>query len=465
MFRRDKKVRPIRLQDNETFEEYIKKLERDPIYGKDLRGTVRLIPQKPFHYAWRFETKPKEDWSPFRKTGLGWKIAYPILYGIYDSPELFLITFWNDLWLYLFFTILTIFLTLLIGYSITRLDEFLRPYGKKKDKIMQLFTDKLEFVKFSVRYYEKTYSAWWIYFGLIGFVAKLIFDIVGMFNLSFYYSLLLAPLPGWTMVFNLLRNLGIDLIIFQLITFFGAIIYGLFHLGALGHDRDNLSIVQYKRMLTSIIDNVIEAFNYQQQIDSINPARDSVKQNVKYEGKTFFEFQRANRMIGEFLFNISISMVIFFIIFQLSMGALFIFNIVISPLTAFYFNILTILSICLTFASVFMFILPQLYIHKVLKNFKNDLIDTYYNLSSRLEYLYYASLLNKDILSNKKEWESRRFILDDLSRIEKNIENVKLYSTWSYDFPHKIKKSLFVYLSPLLSLSIYFLRFYLQMSG
>ncbi|MFW9783587.1 MAG: hypothetical protein ACFFFB_14985, partial [Candidatus Heimdallarchaeota archaeon] len=146
MRKRDRKFQEIRLEDNETFENYVKKREDDKKYGTDFRKIAKLVPQKPFHHAWRFDTAPGEDWSPYRKVGIGWKlkptivlaiiffgiplIAYPLLYLIYGYPQLMWVAFWNDFWLYLFFTIFTIFITKLIGYSLNKFDNLLRPYGK-----------------------------------------------------------------------------------------------------------------------------------------------------------------------------------------------------------------------------------------------------------------------------------------------------------------------------------------------
>jgi len=472
MGKRDNKFREIRLENDESFNEYVKKREEDKKYGVDMRGTVKLVPQKPFHYAWRFDTDPREDWSPFRKTGVGWKlkptiilaviffgiplIAYPLSYLTSGYPEFAGITFWNDFWLYLFFTILTLSLTKLIGYSLTKFDRFLRPYGEEKKKIMNLFTDELEFVKFSVRSFEKIYSAMWIYFGFIGLIAKLIYDIALLSNLPLYLNMLLAPLPEWTIVFNFIRNLGIDLIIFQMITFFGALIYGLFHLGSLGRDPISLSITQYKNMLISIIDNVIDAFDYHENQNL--QAKKDPEPKIKFVGKTYFEFQRANRVIGEFLFSIALSIILFLIFFQVSINIILSLNFIQISLVLFYFNIFTILAFILIIVSVIIFIFPQLYIHRILKEFKNDLIDVYYTLASRLEYLYYASMMNQDILKDKTEWDSRRAILKDISRLESNIEMVRTFGTWSYDFPNKIKRTIFLVLSPLISLSIPLIR-------
>ena len=209
-------------------------------------------------------------------------------------------------------------------------------------------------------------------------------------------------------------------------------------------------------MLISIIDNVIDAFDYHENQNL--QAKKDPEPKIKFVGKTYFEFQRANRVIGEFLFSIALSIILFLIFFQVSINIILSLNFIQISLVLFYFNIFTILAFILIIVSVIIFIFPQLYIHRILKEFKNDLIDVYYTLASRLEYLYYASMMNQDILKDKTEWDSRRAILKDISRLESNIEMVRTFGTWSYDFPNKIKRTIFLVLSPLISLSIPLIR-------
>ena len=228
----------------------------------------------------------------------------------------------------------------------------------------------------------------------------------------------------------------------------------------LGRDPISLSITQYKNMLTSIIEYVIDAFDYHENQNL--QAKKHHEFKIKFVGKTYFEFQRANRVIGEFLFRIAVSIILFLIVFQVLISVILIFNFIQISLVLFYFNMFTILAVILIFVSVLIFIFPQFYIHGKLKEFKNDLIDVYYTLASRLEYLYYASMINQDILKDKAEWDSRRAILKDISRLESNIEMVRSFGTWSYDFPNKIKRTIFLVMSPLLSISIPLIRIYVS---
>ena len=109
--------------------------------------------------------------------------------------------------------------------------------------------------------------------------------------------------------------------------------------------------------------------------------------------------------------------------------------------------------------TVFMFILPQRYIHKRLRDFKSELIDTFSILASRLEYIYYATLIDAHFLDAFDEWDTRDQILRDIDRVEKNIEKVQAYGTWSYDLINKTKKATIIILSPVLSLMIPLFRF------
>ena len=109
-------------------------------------------------------------------------------------------------------------------------------------------------------------------------------------------------------------------------------------------------------------------------------------------------------------------------------------------------------------SSIAIFILPQIYVHRLLIRVKNNLIDYYSKLSSRLEYLYYQSIINPDFFSSLNEWNTRKDLLDDLKRVEQNIEKIKDYITLSYDFPGRIKNVIFVSLSLIFPLLFPILR-------
>ncbi len=450
--------------------EYVKLMDETKPYGVGYRGKACLFPQKnkfPTYYtAFRPDIAYRSDWSPFRKTGIGWKwnptlyiaflfflmpiICYPLFYYLFGYPELFWEVFWNEFLLNIPFIIVVAFFTRLIGYTMVIIDDLLKPYGKNKESIQLLFVDELEFLRFSYRFHEKAYSAWWFIFGFLGFFVILIFDIYSLFNINLYHETLLAPIPDWTIFIEFIKYIGIGLVVFLIITFFVAIIFGLFHLGSLGADPEVLSISEFDKMLSLIIDKFIEALENKTKISESEI-------EVEPYGRTFYEFQRGNSIIGEFLFNISTMLIIFFIFsgvavwlingFQLDQGSL-----------SQWFSLLGILSFILIWLSLGIFILPQIYIHGLLKKFKKNLIDLFFIFVSRLDYIYYASMINPNILSDIGDWKSRKDLLKDLERIERNIEKIEGYGTWSYDFPRKIKSVIFIVLSPIFPLILPFLK-------
>lgn len=450
------------LKKKESMEEYIKRMDETKPYGVGFKGKACLFPQKnkfPSYYcAVRPDMPYQGDWSAFRKTGIGWKLnptlymaffffflpilGYPLFYVLYGYPELFWEAFWKRFLLNIPFIIIVTFFTKLIGYIISTIDDLIKPYGKKKEPIQLLFIDELEYYKFTYKFSEKAYNGWWFIIGFLGFVSVLIFDIYSLFNINSYRETLLAPIPDWTIILEFIKYIGIGFVIFQLIMFFVAIIYGLFYIGNLGADPEVLSINEYNKMISSIIDRVSEALKNKTKISESEI-------ELELYGRTFYEFQRGNRIIGEFLFNISIMLIIFSLAFEIGVWLIYIFQLTQGVLSQwfFIFSILSFIFICL---SIGIFILPQIYIHGLLKKFKNNLIDYFSIFVSRLEYLYYESMINHHILSIVGEWNSRKDLLKDIERIEKNIEKIKDYGTWSYDFPGKIRNVIFVGLSPII---------------
>lgn len=450
------------LKKKESMEEYIKRMDETKPYGVGFKGKACLFPQKnkfPSYYcAVRPDMPYQGDWSAFRKTGIGWKLnptlyiaffffflpilGYPLFYVLYGYPELFWDVFWKRFLLNIPFIIIVTFFTKLIGYILSSIDDLIKPYGKKKEPIQLLFIDELEYYKFTYKFSEKAYNGWWFIIGFLGFVSVLIFDIYSLFNINSFRETLLAPIPDWTIILEFIKYIGIGFVIFQLIMFFVAIIYGLFYIGNLGADPEVLSINEYNKMISSIINRVSEALKNKTKISESET-------ELELYGRTFYEFQRGNRIIGEFLFNISIMLIIFSLAFEIGVWLIYIFQLTQGVLSQWFF-MFSILSFVFIGLSIGIFILPQIYIHGLLKKFKNNLIDYFSIFASRLEYLYYESMINHDFLSIVGEWNSRKDLLKDIERIEKKIEKIKDYGTWSYDFPGKIRNVIFVGLSPII---------------
>lgn len=468
------------LRKNESMEEYIKRMDETKPYGVGFKGKACLFPQKnkfPSYYcAVRPDMPYQGDWSAFRKTGIGWKLnptlyiaffffflpilGYPLLYVLFGYPELFWEVFWKRFLLNIPFIIIVTFFTKLIEYIISTIDDLIKPYGKKKEPIQLLFIDELEYYKFTYKFSEKAYNGWWLIIGFLGFVSVLIFNIYSLFNINSYRETLLAPIPDWTIILEFIKYIGIGFVIFQLIMFFVAIIFGLFYIGNLGADPEVLSTHEYP--LLSIINRVSEALKNKTKISAPEFSKTGIsleeyEKELELYGRTFYEFQIGNRIIGEFLFNISIMLIIFSIAFEIGSWLIYMFQLVQGVLSQwfFIFSILSFIFICL---SIGIFILPQIYIHGLLKKFKNNLIDQFSIFASRLEYLYYESMINPHFLSIVGEWNSRKDLLKDIERIEKKIEKIKDYGTWSYDFPGKIRTVIFVGLSPIIPFILPFLE-------
>lgn len=470
MRKREKELKDIHLNENQTFKEYMDEIDDalEPKYKEDIRGKRYLFPQKKLYYAHRPDIKPGEDWNPFRKSGIGWKLnptiylaffffgipflAYPLVYLFMGYPNFALTAFLNEFWIDITFIIIVVFFTSIIGYSIKTIDSYLRTYGKNKEKMQKLFTDELEYLKFSIRYYEKTYSVLWMVFGFIPFLITIVFSFLNFNNISFYEHLTLISLPEWTNLFNLFRGIGISLVLFQIVTFNGSLIYGQLHLGSLGKNPGTLSITQYHNVLVNIIKLAENALTTREKDEN-------ALEKVKFVGGTYFEFQRANRVVGELLFDIAKKYLFVLIPFEISIDILTLFQIIQSKTILNFFMVFRISTISLMILTVFMFILPQRYIHKRLRDFKSELIDTYSILASRLEYMYYATLIDAHFLDAFDEWDTRDQILRDIDRVEKNIEKVQAYGTWSYDLINKTKKATIIILSPVLSLMIPLFRF------
>lgn len=452
------------LPPNMSMEQWVKNMDKEKRYGVGYRGKAFIVPQKykfPNYFtALRPDLPYRGEWPTFRRLGIGWKwnptlyiafffffspvIGFPLLYAFFGYPELFGEVFWKNFFLNIPFVIFVAFFTKVIAYATLSMDDFVKPYGKKKKEIQSLFVDELEYYRFCARTLERAYNGWWYIFGFLGFLAVLGFDIYFLFNVNLYRESLLAPIPYWTIFLEFIRIFGIGLVVFLLIVFFCAIIYTLFFFGSLGANFEVLNIRGYNKMLTNINEKIFNALQNKTKISETGI-------EIAKGGRSFYEFQRINRIIGEFLFNISISLILFFITFAIGVWLIDAFGLLENSLIQWY-SLFYILSFFFIILSIGIFILPQVSLHKLLKKFKKNLLDSFFILSSRLESLYLISIVYPSFLIEVGDWKSRKDLSKDIKRIEKYIEKVKEYSTWSYDFPGKIKNVIFVGLSPIFPL-------------
>ena len=439
------------LAIGETFENYVRRIDATEPYGKDKDDLAHLFPMTGYEHepAWREEMGYRSDWGDLRKTGIGWKLnptlfialfffggsmfLLPLIYYIYSgSMEIFSKAFIDSMVFNLPYVLIIAIITKIIGYSQLKLDNLLKPYGPDHVSIKLLFKDDLEYLKFSKKFFRDVMSMKWAKFGAVGFIGYMIPTVMAWFSLDQYIANMYVPIPLWTFIFVFMGNIGIALLIFLLLTFLVAIFYGLFKIGNLGNDRENLSITKFGAMIHTINRMISEA-----QIKKTRLV--DTKLTLDISGKTYYEFQRGNRKIGEFLFNIAailIMMSVSFAILVWLAGALNLIPPALAPNLAIFTTALTVFG----FMSFAIFILPQFSLHRFLKDFKYNLIDEFSSLAARLEYLYFEAMIHPEFLSQiDEEWQQRKDLLDDIDLIKETVSEIKSYGTWSYDFPEIMK--------------------------
>ncbi len=461
MEKREKGDIDPKLKDGEFFEDYVKKIDETAPYGKDPNGIAHLFPMGKYvnDSAWREEMGYRSDWTKIRTTGIGTKLyitvifalifflpimlGLPLVYLIYSgSIEMFFVSLYQEMFTYLPLIFIGLVLTKLIGYTHKRIDEIMKPYGKEHNSVKLLFCNDLEYLKFSKRLLNKIMSLKWVYLGSIFFVIYQIIGLITVIDINSWKASYLTPIPDWSRFLIIPANIGIGLVIFLIATFLFAIIYGLFKMGDLGSDRTILSVTRYSDTIKSITDMLGDA-----QLKKIKLSESTKKFDAT--GKSFYEFQRGNRKIGELLFNITTYLILSGIIIGLIFWISEAFYIVPEDLELYSmsFSIGIAIFVVLSFG---LFFFPQWRIHKFLRKMKYSLIDSFTSLVSRLEYIYFEAIIHPDILIMIDEkWKSRKILLEDIKVIRVVVEKIKSYGTWSYDFP-EVMKMVFVSLSTII---------------
>ncbi|MHA1821909.1 MAG: hypothetical protein ACTSVC_15660 [Promethearchaeota archaeon] len=456
-----KMVDQVKVPEGVKFSEYVLYCDKYFPFGKDKLGRAYLFPQTS-EVAHRMDLKfiqerdnkgriikeYGEDWTGLRRSGIGWKlnptiyialffflptmIISPILYTIYNRPDLIPEVMLIEVLGNIPFFLVALYLVKLINYCFKSFDELLKPYGNKSYSFRVLWKDDLEYLKFESSFFEKTYNNTWMIFGLIIFIIFLASGFQSYYLRPENYHPVQNAIPKWTRWFTLFNSIGIGLVIFLTVTFLFATIKGLFTLAQLSRDRTNLSIWGYKEM----IDNI----NY--KLNLVQTEKVSLIDNqfqFRFRGKTFYEFQRGNRRIGELLFNIASYLVLLSIIGGV---ALFFFTNV--GIIEKYFELssgwLYIAVTTMGISSFLLFIFPQINLHRFLRNFKYELIDKFSEMKSRFEFIYYDCLVHPEFLSTiNPTWNSLNDIQNMLDLSDTMINEIKKYGTWSYDFPEIIK--------------------------
>nr|MDO8084030.1 hypothetical protein [Candidatus Sigynarchaeum springense] len=183
-------------------------------------------------------------------------------------------------------------------------------------------------------------------------------------------------------------------------TFLFAVVYGLFIIADLGKDRNKLSISKFDKMLNQILIRLTYSQTHK------TPLKDAVEE-LETSGKTYYEFQRGNRRIGEFLFNVAV----FFIVMCIAVGIFVWVAKMVNLFPGFAGWQLDLISVLFTLLGVMsfgIFLGPQWRVHTFLKDFKYRLVDKLSSVLARLEYLYYEAVVSPEIMAKIDEsWKSR----------------------------------------------------------
>jgi len=438
------------LAEGESFEDYVQRIDATKPYGTDPEGVAHLFPMGKHkgEKAWREGMEYRSDWGGFRRTGIGWKLnptiiiililfvpvifLLPLVYLFYVSPEFYMLALIRELSIQIPLILLGVFLVLLTGYGTTHLDDLLKPYGKDHGSVKLLFKDDLEYLKFSRKLIWEVSNYKWMKIGAIGFFAYLFIGFQSLWDLELWRSGALAPIPDWSRFLIIPATIGTAVLVFFIITFILGIGIGLFKIGNLGADRSKLSISAFGNMIADINDMITEA-----QLKKVKLS--DFRRKLDVSGRTYYEFQRGNRKIGEFLFNITAILIFLSVTAGIIIWVIGTLNLLGEGLEAQLASVAVITTL-FGILSFGIFLFPQLSIHKFLKKFKLTLIDTFSILASRLEYLYFEAMIHPEILAKiDEEWTSRRDLLEDIHLIKELIEEIKGYGTWSYDFPEIMK--------------------------
>ncbi|MHA1411919.1 MAG: hypothetical protein ACTSO4_04820 [Promethearchaeota archaeon] len=452
----------IELRPNQTFEEYVEEIEKIAPFGRDQNGVPHLIPMRnpEKEIAWRLDMKRKSDWGKFHKSGIGWKlkptlliaialflpkfIGLPILNLIYGDINTFYQSIYKEWSSGMPYLLLILVLTLFIRYAKTNMEELIKPYVKNNKSIQMLFINELEYLKFSKQISSNVYNMKWLRIGGFAFIISFIGLTIDPFISTDWIKSQPAELPWFANFILIPQNILYSLIVLMILSLFLGIIVGLFSLANLTKDRSKLSIDKYDELIDDLNYILSISQKFKQKIKDIN-----IKLNIS--GRTFYEFQRGNRKIGEFLFNITTLLILICISAGIFLWLIDTFNVLPESYRASY-GYFYVIIFAFGVLSLAIFILPQFKIHRFLKEFKYSLVDKFSMLLSRFEYFYLEALKDPSSIQRIDEnWRNRHDIINEINFIKEKIEEIKKYGTWSYDFP-EVMKMVIVATSPILSL-------------
>ena len=433
-------------------EELLAELDAKAPHGRDPNGKAYYIPQRQGEIAQREDMIPFSDRAKFTKSGWGRKLwpsmLIPMLTLFPNAIANILFGYQQrgtDFGLYVVkqevitvgaYCLLCILLLKLIEFTDTKFVELLKPYGKNHDKIKKMFVNDVEYYRFEQEFFRKTGELKVFLPGIIAALAYLIYHVYTVIILKNYWYPIAEGMKPWHspmwQIYSLgtLSALGMAFIALFVAMFFSMSIRGLFLLGNMGANPKTLSVSNYHQMIQDIND-VLTLAQEKQIIIS------QVKHQVMIGGRTYYEFQRANRFIGEMLFNFSAILITYCVIGAfILVGVGYLGYIITAEALQILRSALSIIAIL----SFIIFLLPQLKIHSFLKNFKYQLIDVFSSLRSRLEFFYFESFPNPAIIRRLDPmWENRQDIYAEITTIKDIITEIYSYGTWSYDFPEIMK--------------------------
>jgi hypothetical protein len=451
---------------NESFKGYVERIDKEKPWGVDPEGNPHLMPPvNSDHVAYRPNMEYRGDWSTFVLTGIGWKL-HPtatvlvllilpnmivqslIIIALFPGrQDVAMNALFMNMSLVLPLCLLIIVAVKLINYCFVGIDDLVKPYGKGASAIKMLFKDELEYLKWGKKLLSQLFDKKMFSLGIIAGVGVLGYHVISDFVLGTFDAINAAafpetPLPSWTIFPATIMYLGLALFAMLLTGFLALVLVGLFKIGKLAEDRRNLSIYKFSTMIAIINEKITEAQLTKGSISKLVTELD-------VSGKTYFEFQRGNRKIGEFLFNIAAFLILICVGGAMVIFFLIIFNVLPDATAGGLYVWIGILG-SVGMLSLGIFIFPQLNLHKYLKDFKYSLVDSFATLLSRLQYLFFESMVAPDILEKlDKNWKNREGLLHDIEFIKGTVEEVKKYGTWSYDFP-EVMKLLVVAISPII---------------
>lgn len=267
----------------------------------------------------------------------------------------------------------------------------------EESRLKNLFKSNEEFQKFREKFYKSAYN-------------KKELIILGLFLFPQYYNILdrfydtssisVIYISGF-LLFQILWGLvvlslasGMFYVIMMFIRFYKFT------------SADELSISEYLEWFNQIVYN----------------SKTEKTQELKV---TIYSFQHDMRVIGTFLFTFYFKFIIVLLICDM---AIYIPGLILgldNSGAAIYW-------VPGTFIFVFLFIVSQIKIHKILKSSKQEvmdgLIDLYNDFKKRLYLIFYEN-----------KWEDKKGILDQIEFIKSEIEELSNMGTWTYDFPEILK--------------------------